>query len=554
MAENHLFIFGLGYTGKRAALAFQRRGYRVSGTVRSEEQALEVKATGIVDQVFLFDQLHDDALQNVTHILSTIAPNREQDDPVFSTHRSLLQTAKAKWIGYLSTIAVYGDTDGKVVDETAPLLTNLQRGKLRINAEIQWMTLNAQIFRLPGIYGPKRGPLSKCKAQTAKRIEIRGKVFNRIHVDDIVNTLLVSARINGGKCSNIYNVCDDLPSPNERVIQFACELLKMEVPPLQSWEQASETMSSMAKSFYAENKAVSNEKLKAELKVVLLYPTYKEGLRAQMIQEQQEETIRLDKSQACVLINTGSLSAAPFLDLRTLCDHMAVSWYLGSCSHVLPASARHSHKIPSSELHGEPADTIQSCITRLMEKGARSFTLLPLFFGPSTTVSEFIPAQVSELSVQVKIADVLVSKDDAAIAGMLHDKICRWDYEKSAAIVVVDHGTPTKAVHEAREIVGSQLRHLMGSKVNVVTASMERKPAAEYDFNEPLLEDVLKTFPPKSTVIVSLLFLSNGRHAGPDGDIEKIIQQAKEITVHLTGCIGTPPALSQLLVDRYNQN
>jgi nucleoside-diphosphate-sugar epimerase len=62
------------------------------------------------------------------------------------------------------------------------------------------------------------------------------------------------------------------------VIEYACKLLGVAPPPEVSIEEAD--LSEMARSFYDDNKRVSNDRIKSALGIRLQYPTYKEGLKA----------------------------------------------------------------------------------------------------------------------------------------------------------------------------------------------------------------------------------------------------------------------------------
>ncbi len=190
-------------------------------------------------------------------------------------------------MGYLSTTGVYGDRDGGWVDEEAPLEPTGARGRKRVAAEAAWLALRrdhgvpVHLFRLAGIYGPGRNALATVQAGRAKRIDKPGQVFSRIHVDDIATVLEASmARPNPGRA---YNVCDDEPAPPAEVIAHACDLLGVAPPPLVPFEQAE--LSAMARSFYRDNKRVSNRRIKQELGVKLAYPGYKAGLAA-LLREQ----------------------------------------------------------------------------------------------------------------------------------------------------------------------------------------------------------------------------------------------------------------------------
>jgi nucleoside-diphosphate-sugar epimerase len=132
------------------------------------------------------------------------------------------------------------------------------------------------IFRLAGIYGPGRSAFDALRAGSAKRIDSPGQLFSRVHVDDIAGVLLASiARPRPGA---IYNVCDDEPAAQSDVVAHAASLLGIEPPPLVPLARAD--LSPMARSFYADNKRVSNALVKSELGVALAYPNYRIGLAA----------------------------------------------------------------------------------------------------------------------------------------------------------------------------------------------------------------------------------------------------------------------------------
>ena len=223
-----------------------------------------------------------DALRSATHVLISVPPDAD-GDPVIRHHgRDLEASASVKWIGYLSTIGVYGNHGGAWVDETTPANPTSQRSRWRLAAEDAWRALGArsgkrtQIFRLPGIYGPGRSAIERLRKGSAQRIVKPGQVFNRIHVDDIAGAL--AAAIAGRGAHHIYNVADDEPAPPQDVIVYAARLLHMPAPPEIAFEEAK--LSPMARSFYAENKRVGNKRLRGELGVDLKFPSYREGLQA----------------------------------------------------------------------------------------------------------------------------------------------------------------------------------------------------------------------------------------------------------------------------------
>ena len=276
-----LFIFGLGFSGLEIARLARAAGWTVAGTCRTAEKAAELKRRGFEAHVFDGNAaLAAEAVGRASHILCTIAPGTT-GDPVLRTSARLLRGAR--WLGYLSTTGVYGDHEGRWVDEDTPPQPAQPRSIERLATERAWQAMGMEqgsavdIFRLPGIYGPGRNAIDQVKAGTARRIDKPGQVFSRIHVADIAGTVLLAL---GQRAGRIYNVADDLPAATGEVVAFACELLGKPVPPPLPWDEVSPTMSAMARSFYAENRRVKNDRIKKELGVALRYPTYKDGLRA----------------------------------------------------------------------------------------------------------------------------------------------------------------------------------------------------------------------------------------------------------------------------------
>ncbi|MFZ5711110.1 MAG: SDR family oxidoreductase, partial [Pseudomonadota bacterium] len=230
-------------------------------------------------------------LARATHVLSSVPPG-PGGDPVLSRAAEALAEAapRLRWVGYLSTTGVYGDHRGGWVDESTPPVPATERGRARVAAEAEWQALAARsglplhIFRLAGIYGPGRGPFEKIRDGTARRIVKPGQVFSRIHVDDIAQVLAASMeRPDPGA---VYNLCDDDPAPPGDVLAEAARLLGLPPPPEVPYETAE--MTPMARSFYAESKRVRNDRIKRELGIRLLHPTYREGLAAILAAEARE--------------------------------------------------------------------------------------------------------------------------------------------------------------------------------------------------------------------------------------------------------------------------
>ncbi|MDN3647013.1 SDR family NAD(P)-dependent oxidoreductase [Pontixanthobacter aestiaquae] len=252
----HMFIFGLGYTAARIAEALRFKGWVVEAT----------GSAGDVD--FADGAAVRDALTRASHVLSSVPPS-EGGDPVLGRYGTDITQ---EWVGYLSSTGVYGDAQGAWVDEGSP--TGGGRRTARAECDQRWLDTGARVFRLPGIYGPSRSAFDRVREGKANRIDLPGQIFSRVHVDDIVSGVL--AGLNGP--AGAYNLSDNLPAPQNAVIEEACQLMGVEPPPLQTLEEAN--LSEMALGFYSENRRVANGKAKRVLGWEPQYPDYRSGLRS----------------------------------------------------------------------------------------------------------------------------------------------------------------------------------------------------------------------------------------------------------------------------------
>ncbi len=280
---NKLFAFGLGFSAQELAARLAAKGWQIAGTARDEANVARARAQGYAMARFAGEPGNREVtrlLQGTTHLVHSIPPGHD-GDPVLAHYRDQVATiGTLRWIGYLSTVGVYGDQGGAWVDETTPPKPNSERTEARVEAEAAWLRFGEEIgvpthvFRLAGIYGLGRSAFDKLIAGTARRIKKDGQVFSRIHVADIASVLEASiAKPNAGA---IYNVADDEPAAPDAVVAYAAELLG--VPPPPEVEFADADLSPMARSFYEGSRRISNARIKSELGVKLRYPTYREGL------------------------------------------------------------------------------------------------------------------------------------------------------------------------------------------------------------------------------------------------------------------------------------
>ena len=268
-----VLIIGYGFSGRALARAAHKAGYRVLATCRNAETHDEIGKNGF-EPVRLntdSDLALKQASQSADFILST-APPLEKSDPVLD----LLDPGPDTWLGYLSTTGVYGDRQGGWIfewDEPAP---QQPRSITRLEIEKRWHARGAVVFRCGGIYGPGRSAIDRLQTGNAQIIDKPGHVFSRIHVDDLASGVLAAMR--HPDKSGPFNLVDDYPSSQIPVYDEAARLLDMAPP--DPVPEDSPDLSAMLKSFYAENRRVSNARAKAMLGWRPNYPTYREGLAA----------------------------------------------------------------------------------------------------------------------------------------------------------------------------------------------------------------------------------------------------------------------------------
>jgi nucleoside-diphosphate-sugar epimerase len=281
-----LFCFGYGYSAEALARRLSPRLAELAGTRTNPEVSPEA---GAVLSAYRGDGPSAEVrslLTGTTHLLVSIPPDLEGDAVLRDFADDIAALPGLAWVGYLSTVGIYGDAKGGWVDETSPVRPLTERSLRRAEAERAWLDFGVsagrrvEVFRLAGIYGPGRSVIDNLRAGTARRIVKPGQVFNRIHVDDIARVL--AAAIDKDTGHRVFNVSDDEPAPPEDVVAYAAELLGLPVPEALPFEAAG--LSGVAASFWSECKRVRNDRIRRDLGVELLYPTYREGLRALAVQ------------------------------------------------------------------------------------------------------------------------------------------------------------------------------------------------------------------------------------------------------------------------------
>ena len=283
--NNHLFIFGLGYVGQHLARALHQEGWQITGTTRNPERLkpklpndwkiLKFEDGGQIIDLGAY-------LSNASHVITTISALPGYD-PVLRAHKEELR-AFSGWVGYVSATSVYPDQEQGFIDETVPAAPSTKRGLARLISEQEWQeTCHAEIFRVAGIYGPGRNAILNLLEGSARIIEKEGQISNRIHQTDITN--IISAAIAKPRPSRIINLCDEEPAPQGVVVRYASSLLGMKPPTPIAFEDAE--LTPMSRSFYISKRRLRSVIIGPELGIKLSYPTYRDGLRSLLENEDE---------------------------------------------------------------------------------------------------------------------------------------------------------------------------------------------------------------------------------------------------------------------------
>ena len=268
-------------------------------------------------------------------------------------------------------------------------------------------------------------------------------------------------------------------------------------------------------------------------------------------------------SQTILLLDNGSSRRESTRTLRSLAARLAER----SGERVHAVSLQHSNRIPATELGGVPASILEDFLERRLAAGDRKFLVIPLFFGMSRALTKAVPALCDALAERfgpfglrqgAPLCPLPVG--EPRLARILADNIAtaeRAGGVKASCVVLVDHGSPSPKVAATRRRLAEQLGPLLATGTRLEQAAMERRPGPEYDFNGPLLLDLLTDLAstgPRDPTVIAPLFLAPGRHAGPGGDIETICRDVESahpgFETRRAPLVGAHPGLTEILFDR----
>jgi len=259
------------------------------------------------------------------------------------------------------------------------------------------------------------------------------------------------------------------------------------------------------------------------------------------------------------LIDNGSLRAGSILQMRKIAHNLSAR----TGHSVRPFGLMHSHKVASSELRGVSGQSMQEFLGSDRAEEVDEIRALPFFLGPSLAITDWLPENLGMWknkmdSREFRVLPPLYQSGDDRLAQAMYE-LCQQAIKnaglQSPYVAMVDHGTPLPEVNQVREEVGGKVEEfLRGTVTGFCTCAMERRPGTEYDFNDPLLEDLLKGWFADGVreVVLSQFFLLPGRHAGPGGDLAQICQPLIDqgMKVIRTENLGMHPLIIEILEDR----
>jgi nucleoside-diphosphate-sugar epimerase len=282
MNKDRFFFFGFGQTARYLIRNLEQSKKKFTFSATNTKKTTyksfgKKKFLSFKFKDYLYDKKLIKILSEADYILISIPPQKKID-LVLKIFSKFLKKSKFKKLIYLSATSVYGNHNGKWVNENSKLKGNTKFGLGRKIVEKYWIKfrdlykLDINILRVSGIYSKESNVLKKI---SKKSIFVKEKkYFSRIRIEDLAQ--IIKKMFYSQKSNLILNASDDKPATNIEVANFAAKLLKIKnlrPMPIANFKNK------MIKEFYKDSKKVSNKKMKNKLLIKLKYPTYKEGLR-----------------------------------------------------------------------------------------------------------------------------------------------------------------------------------------------------------------------------------------------------------------------------------
>lgn len=287
----NIVIIGCGDIGLRLAKIWKNRGKSVFGIVKSEDSLNSLRQQHIhafsanLDDLASLNELNGLLFkQSLVYYFAPPPSDGVEDKRMANFLKCIDMDSPPAQLIYISTSGVYGDQQGKLINEQTPANPQVDRAKRRYHAELQLALLSkvssaaVTILRVGGIYGPGRLPLQRLKDQVPMLHEHLSPQTNRIHADDLAQVCVAAATPKAA--GEIYNVSDGTNSNMTEYFNTIADFCGLARPPLVDWDEAEKTISRGMLSYLKESRKMDNTKMLKELEVELIYPTLKDGLKS----------------------------------------------------------------------------------------------------------------------------------------------------------------------------------------------------------------------------------------------------------------------------------
>jgi len=254
-------VFGAGYAGSRVCEAALRRGCSVVAVVRSQASARDLSGRGFEVSTAPADEVARAHVGPTTHAVVTFPPDHATDVSLAP------RLGLARAVSYLSTTGVYQDLED-VIDDSTPLPKNTSAKYAAVLAtEALYRSAGAAVLRSPGIYGRDRGIHVRLLRGDFKLSGDGSGYGSRIHVEDLAELLLASARAP----RETFVVGDLEPTRQRDMVTWLCKTLGLPFPLSAPLEEVHETL--------RRNRRVDGSRALRVLGVQLRYPNYRVGFQ-----------------------------------------------------------------------------------------------------------------------------------------------------------------------------------------------------------------------------------------------------------------------------------
>jgi len=273
-------ILGCGYVGSHVARAALAAGRPVRACRRSTgkiaalgELGAEVKYLDASIPKQLTQVLASQHGGTVLYAMSRLG------GPPGYIIRQALQAAYGGGIStfiYLSSTGLYGANpdDDVWIDEDTPVDHGDQEMSHVVADERELENcaherVRTIILRLAPVYAPGKGVRERLKKGDYKLLDEGQHAISRIHIDDVARVVFAAEEKAPNKSK--YLVADDEPTTQLAYATWLCERMGLPLPPTRKIFEPG------APRVAFRNRRIRNTKMKTELGVELLYPTFREG-------------------------------------------------------------------------------------------------------------------------------------------------------------------------------------------------------------------------------------------------------------------------------------